>query len=108
MIRDEIGRTLLRATDTFKPSGALAGDVIIPVAAGLVSSATGLTIETAVQWVFSDPGPRTGWLICEGQAESRTTFADLFAKIGTKYGAGDGSTTFNVPDMRGVSPVGVS
>ncbi len=42
-----------------------------------------------------------GWLMCFGQAVSRTTYANLFAKIGTIYGAGDGSTTFNLPDCRG-------
>ena len=42
-----------------------------------------------------------GWLLCHGQAVSRTTYADLFAAIGTAYGAGDGSTTFNLPDLRG-------
>jgi microcystin-dependent protein len=43
----------------------------------------------------------TGWLAANGQAVSRTTFAALFAAIGTSFGAGDGSTTFNVPDLRG-------
>jgi microcystin-dependent protein len=43
----------------------------------------------------------TGYLYCNGQAVSRTTYAGLFALIGTKYGTGDGSTTFNVPDFRG-------
>jgi len=42
-----------------------------------------------------------GWLLCRGQAVSRTTYANLFAVIGTTYGAGDGSTTFNVPDIQG-------
>jgi len=41
----------------------------------------------------------TGWLECGGQAISRTTYATLFSTIGTLYGVGDGSTTFNVPDM---------
>ncbi len=41
------------------------------------------------------------WLLCNGQAISRTTYADLFSVIGTKYGSGDGTTTFNVPDYRG-------
>jgi microcystin-dependent protein len=49
----------------------------------------------------------TGWLMCEGQAISRATFAALFAAISTAYGAGDGVTTFNVPDLRGRVPVGV-
>lgn len=39
-----------------------------------------------------------GWLLCNGAAVSRTTYSDLFAVIGTKYGAGDGTTTFNLPD----------
>jgi len=43
----------------------------------------------------------TGWLECNGAAVSRTTYANLFAVIGTTYGAGDGSITFNLPDMRG-------
>lgn len=43
----------------------------------------------------------TGWLKCNGAAVSRTTYANLFARIGTTYGAGDGSTTFNLPDLRG-------
>jgi microcystin-dependent protein len=43
----------------------------------------------------------TGWLLCFGQNVSRTTFAALFAALGTTYGAGDGSTTFGLPDLRG-------
>lgn len=42
-----------------------------------------------------------GWLLCDGSAVSRTTYADLFAAIGVTYGAGDGSTTFNVPFFSG-------
>lgn len=41
------------------------------------------------------------WILCNGQAISRTTYSKLFAIIGTNFGAGDGSTTFNVPDYRG-------
>jgi len=48
----------------------------------------------------------TGWLLCYGQAVSRTTYAALFAVIGTTYGVGDGSTTFNVPDLRGRAVAG--
>lgn len=45
--------------------------------------------------------PNSDWLLCDGSAYSRATYAELFARIGTSYGAGDGSTTFNVPDTRG-------
>jgi microcystin-dependent protein len=47
-----------------------------------------------------------GWLKCDGTAISRTTYAALFAAIGTTWGAGDGSTTFNLPDLRGRDVVG--
>ena len=47
-----------------------------------------------------------GWLMCDGAAVSRTTFAALFAVLGTTHGAGDGANTFNVPDHRGRSPIG--
>ncbi len=48
----------------------------------------------------------TGYLECDGSAISRTTFAALFAITGTVFGTGDGSTTFNIPDMRGYFPRG--
>lgn len=48
----------------------------------------------------------TSWLFCNGQAVSRTTYAALFAVIGTTYGVGDSTTTFNVPDLRGRIPAG--
>ena len=47
-----------------------------------------------------------GWLLCNGQAVSRTTYANLFSVLGSTYGQGDGSTTFNVPDLTGRVPVG--
>ena len=49
----------------------------------------------------------TGFLICDGSAISRTTYADLFSVIGTTYGIGDGSTTFNLPDLQGKISVGL-
>jgi microcystin-dependent protein len=48
-----------------------------------------------------------GWLLCQGQEVSRTTYAALFANIGVAWGIGDGSTTFNLPDAKGRSPIGV-
>ena len=50
---------------------------------------------------YSTSNVPDGYLKCEGQEVSRTEYAALFEKIGTTYGAGDGSTTFNVPDLRG-------
>ena len=48
----------------------------------------------------------TGWLVADGSAVSRTTYASLFAVIGTIYGSGDGNATFNLPDLRGRVPLG--
>lgn len=50
---------------------------------------------------FAGPSAPAGYLQCNGAAVSRTTYADLFAVIGTMYGVGNGSTTFNLPDYRG-------
>jgi len=50
----------------------------------------------------------TGWLLCDGQAVSRTTYSRLFDIVSTTYGAGDGTTTFNVPNLKGKVPVGLN
>jgi len=53
-------------------------------------------------------GAPGGWLMCDGSAVSRTTYSALFTVAGTAYGAGDGSTTFNLPDLRSRFPLGSS
>ena len=55
----------------------------------------------AIIYLATDIAP-AGWLVANGAAVSRTVYANLFSVIGTLYGSGDGSTTFNVPDLRGV------
>lgn len=58
--------------------------------------------------MYSGTTAPTGWLICDGSAISRTTYATLFGVIGTTYGSGDGSTTFNLPNLKGKVPVGLN
>lgn len=65
-------------------------------------------IGAIAAWPHSVTPTDPNWLILQGQAISRTTFADLFALIGTTYGVGDGSTTFNLPDARDKTILGVS
>ena len=66
---------------------------------------TGSTLTpTGVVLPYAGSSAPAGWLMCTGQAVSRTTYAALFAALGTTYGSGDGSTTFNLPDMRGRVP----
>lgn len=52
--------------------------------------------------MFAFETPPIGWFECDGSAKSRTTYAELFARIGITHGQGDGSTTFNVPNYRGL------
>ena len=66
------------------------------------SAATAGTIQA-----YAGSSAPAGYLICNGDAISRTTFAVLFAITSTTYGVGDGSTTFNIPDLRGRVAVGV-
>jgi microcystin-dependent protein len=61
---------------------------------------------TVIDWAGSGTAP-SGWLTCDGSAVSRTTYAALLTAIGTTYGTGDGSTTFNLPDARGRTAIGV-
>jgi microcystin-dependent protein len=69
-------------TDCFAPAQA------VPTAIGAVTDFAGTAVPA-------------GWLLCYGQAISRATYAALFGVIGTAYGTGDGTSTFNVPDCRG-------
>lgn len=55
---------------------------------------------------FAGSSVPEGYLLCDGSAVSRTTYADLFAVIGTLFGTGDGSTTFNLPNCKGRMMVG--
>jgi microcystin-dependent protein len=74
----------------------------LPDASGtiLVSGSSGLTPAGTVIIVGMNSAP-TGYLKANGAAVSRSTYATLFSVVGTTYGAGNGSTTFNLPDLRG-------
>lgn len=67
----------------------------------LDAAVVSVTLPAGVITPFAGSGAPSGWLMCEGQVVSRLTYAALFAAIGTTYGAGDGTTTFNLPDLRG-------
>lgn len=63
---------------------------------------------TMLMWAGALASPPDGYLACDGSAVSRETYADLFTAIGTTFGSGDGSTTFNVPNMTNAFPYGAS
>lgn len=66
-----------------------------------------LTLPAGIINPFAGVTAPDGWLLCYGQAISRTQYSDLFIALGTTYGSGDGSTTFAIPDMRGRAVAGV-
>jgi microcystin-dependent protein len=76
---------------------------VLPVANGGTGSSAGASSPFPAGSVIYHAAntPPTGFLKADGAAVSRSTYADLFAAIGETYGAGDGSTTFLVPDLRG-------
>lgn len=63
-------------------------------------------VPTGTISIFSTNTAPTGYLLCDGTAVSRTTYSALFAVIGTTYGAGDTTSTFNLPNLKGRVPVG--
>lgn len=66
--------------------------------AGVVGAPTGSVV------MYTALSAPPGWLLCDGTAVSRTTYPDLWTLLGTRFGAGDGSTTFNVPNMQARFP----
>lgn len=104
------------------PIAAAPGGANAPVSSAMAPVVNAATIAAAVALLglsgaapepsgvvkaFAGSSAPTGYLLCAGQAVSRTTFSALFAVISTTYGSGDGSTTFNVPDLRGRVPAGL-
>jgi microcystin-dependent protein len=78
-----------------------------PILAALANyEATIGGVPIGAQMAYGGSSAPNGWLLCYGQAISRTTYALLFAIIGIAYGEGDGSSTFNLPDKRGRVSIG--
>ncbi len=87
------------------------GDLVLNSATGKVivvgsSTQTRVIVPQPGDLIPSAASSRPGCLLCDGAAISRTQYADLFNAIGSNYGAGDGLTTFNIPDFRGRSFLG--
>jgi microcystin-dependent protein len=81
------------------PAGVVAGKV--------TGSSAAVPTGALTMYAGSSTNLPTGWLICDGTAVSRTTYAALFAVIGTTYGTGNGSSTFNLPNLANRFPLGV-
>lgn len=96
--------TIVAATGIALCLLALAGALLIALDRGGAQAATSVIdvgSPTGGVMPFTGSTPPPGWLIADGSEVSRTQYPDLFAVIGTTYGAGNGTTTFNLPDLRG-------
>jgi microcystin-dependent protein len=72
----------------------------------LATTLVNILIAPGTIHAFAGSGVPSGWLWCDGSAVSRTTYAALYAAIGVLWGIGNGTTTFNLPDLRGRAPIG--
>lgn len=97
-------KTIVAASNTITTasSGSLTATelnaVIVQIATQLAAAAGA---PSGVVSPFAGTSAPAGWFLCDGSAVSRSTYSTLYTAIGTAYGIGDGSTTFNLPDMRG-------
>jgi len=94
-LRDDVVTTASIADNAVVTASIADNSVTASKLASGAAFAAGMVMPTAAT---SAP---SGWLLAYGQAISRSTYSDLFTAIGTTYGTGDGSSTFNVPDLRG-------
>lgn len=105
--------TVMAEGDFISASAAVDLAVAVTIS-GVEESGSGLStgselipaIPVSTIWLTAAPSAPTSWMLCDGSAISRTTYAALFAAIGTTYGAGNGTTTFNLPNLKGRVPVG--
>ena len=91
---------------TWQSSDVSAGDEVLAAQYNDLRADTQEVFNSAVplgsvtMWAGADTDVPDGWDLCDGSAIDRTTYSELFTLLGTTFGSGDGSTTFNVPDMQ--------
>lgn len=95
-----------------KAGGTMSGNLTVPTATASGHAVTKAQMDSGDIPVgglvpFAGTNPPANWMLCNGQAVLRNAYPTLFSAIGTAWGAGDGSTTFNLPDFRGKVPVGL-
>ena len=104
-----LGSSKLKVADAGITATQLANDSVITdrildgavTAVKLDPAAVSVLMPTGSIMSFAGASAPTGYLLCDGAAISRSTYSTLFGLLATTYGAGDGSTTYNIPDLRG-------
>ena len=109
--KSDVGHTHAAATISYAGSTNLSAtnveDALDELDAEKIGNTDSRLMPSGSITQFAGSATPAGWLICDGAAVSRATYSALFAIVGTTYGAGDGSTTFNVPNLKGRVPVGL-
>lgn len=111
------GLATLTANNVMLGNGTSTPTFVAPSTSGNLLTSNGTTwqstapaasaaVPTGSMMPYAGATAPTGYLLCDASAVSRATYADLFAVLSTTYGIGNGSTTFNLPDMRGRIPMG--
>jgi microcystin-dependent protein len=101
------GSTYMRRDNTGASSTLYVKTTGVTISTGWQAIATDAqAAPTGVIHPYAGPAAPMSWILCDGSAVSRTLYAALFGVCGTLYGSGDGSSTFNVPDLRGRVPAG--
>jgi microcystin-dependent protein len=88
-------------------AGAASGLATLDAAGKVPAAQAPSSVPTGALFAWPAAAAPTGYRLCDGSPVSRSTYSDLFAVIGTTYGAGDGSTTFNLPNLKGRVPAGL-
>lgn len=101
LINNAAGNLLFSYVNNVQMRKYLNGNTSMPITYDLMVPLGGI-----IQYIAS--GALQGFLVCDGSAVSRTTYAELFAVIGTAFGSGDGSTTFNLPDFTASDVTGLA
>lgn len=102
----------MKTSDYVTGSGSNSNKVDHAILADTASAAAGASalalklLPTGMLYPYAGTGAPLGSLLCDGSAVSRTTYANLFSAIGTTWGAGNGSTTFNLPNLKGRTLIG--
>lgn len=99
------GTTYVEWVGPVTPANATSDDTWTDTSVGVVEDPVISMPIGTIQMYAASTAP-TNWLTCNGQAISRATYSALFTLIGTTYGAGDGTSTFNLPDLQGRVPTG--
>jgi microcystin-dependent protein len=108
---DALSMIYLQGTTATRPAAGVAGRLYFSTDEHLLfyddgSVWRGTVTPTGTLQMTAAAAGLAGWLLCDGAAYPRAEYSALFAVIGTAWGAGDGSSTFNVPDLRGRAPMG--